>query len=170
MKLNKEKLKHYAKEIITTLVMIFLIANIISFFRSPDLTDKNLPELNTILTNQELFSTEDYKGKPVLIHFWATWCPMCKLEAPNIQSISEDYTVITIAVKSGSDRKINSFLEMRDLNYRVINDEEGILASQFKVPAYPTTFIYNKEGKLSFSEVGYTSTWSLYLRMWFAGR
>ena len=168
MNLNKKKLKHWAKEIVTTLVMIFIIANAISFFRSPDITDKNLPEINTLLTNQELFSTQDYKGKPVLIHFWATWCPTCKLEAGNIQSLSESYNVITIAVKSKTDQDINTYLKEHNLDFKVINDSQGVLAQEFSVAAYPTTFIYNTEGKLSFSEVGYTSTWGLYLRMWWA--
>jgi len=168
LNLNKKKLKHWAKEIVTTLVMIFIIANAISFFRSPDITDKNLPEINTLLTNQELFSTQDYKGKPVLIHFWATWCPTCKLEAGNIQSLSESYNVITIAVKSKTDQDINTYLKEHNLDFKVINDSQGVLAQEFSVAAYPTTFIYNTEGKLSFSEVGYTSTWGLYLRMWWA--
>ena len=168
LKINKETLKKWSKEIISTALMIFIIANAISFFRAPQLESTCLPELNTILTNQELFSTQDFQGEAVLIHFWATWCPVCKLEASNIQTISEHFNVITVAVKSGEDEIINTYLKNKDLNYKVINDEEGILAQEYDIPAYPTTLIYNKEGNLSFAEVGYTSTWSLYLRMWWA--
>jgi thiol-disulfide isomerase/thioredoxin len=166
----KENLKKWGKEIASTMVLVFVIANAVSFFRSPDIADKNLPEINTLLTNEELYSTLDYTGKPLLIHFWATWCPTCKLEAANIQSLSQDYSVLTIAVKSGSNEKINSYLTEHDLNFKVINDAQGLLSQQFSVPAFPTTFIYDKEGRLSFTEVGYTSTWGLYLRMWWAGR
>ena len=112
----------------------------------------------------------DYAGKPLLLHFWATWCPTCKLEAANIQSLSQEYSVLTIAVKSGSDEKINRYLKEHDLDFKVINDSQGLLSQQFSVPAFPTTFIYDKEGKLRFTEVGYTSTWGLYRRMWWAGR
>ena len=170
MKLNKQKLKHWAKEVAFTAVLTFLVANAISFFRAPDIHDKSLPEINTLLINEELFSTMDYTDRPILIHFWATWCPTCKLEAGNIQSISKDYPVLTVAVKSGDDAKINTYMKEHDLDFKVINDQDGILASQFQIPAFPTTFIYNKEGKLSFSEVGYTSTLGLYLRMWWAAR
>lgn len=168
MKVNKETFKKWFKEIVYTFVLIFLLANVISFFRAPDIKEKNLPEINTILTNQELFSTQDAKGKPILIHFWATWCPICKIEAGNIQSISENYTVITVAVKSGDDKDINSYLKENNLDFKVINDKEGILAEKFLVAAYPTTFIYDKKEQLTFSDVGYTSTWGLYLRMWLA--
>lgn len=148
--------------------MIFVIANAISFFRSPDLPDKTLPTINAILTNLESFTSQD-NDKPLLIHFWATWCPTCKLEASNIQTLSEHYNVITIAVKSGSDEKINTYLSEHDLDFKVINDQAGVLAEEFLVPAYPTTFIYDKNNKLTFSEVGYTSTFGLWLRMWWAG-
>ena len=159
---------HWAKEIATTALLIFILANAISLFRSPELDDKNLPDITTILTNHELFSTADFKNKPLLIHFWATWCPTCKLEASNIQSLSKNFNVLTIAVNSGSNEKINAYLKEHDLNFKVINDEQGHLAREFSVQAYPTSFIYNKDNTLSFTEVGYTSTLGLKLRMWWA--
>jgi thiol-disulfide isomerase/thioredoxin len=165
----KENLKKWGKEIASTAILLFVIVNAVSFFRAPDIADKNLPEINTLLTDEELYSTLDYKGKPLLIHFWATWCPTCKLEAANIQSLSQEYNVLTIAVKSGSDEKINRYLKEHSLDFKVINDSHGVLSQQFSVPAFPTTFIYDKEGKLTFTEVGYTSTWGLSLRMWWAG-
>ncbi len=44
-------------------------------------------------------------NKPILLHFWATWCPTCKFEAPNIEKVSKDYEVITIAVQSGTKKR-----------------------------------------------------------------
>lgn len=169
MKLSKQKLQSWAKEIAITALLVLVLSNAISYLRSPDIQDKTLPQIDTLLIDQELYSSEDAKGKPLLIHFWATWCPTCKLEAGNIQSLSQSYNVLTVAVKSGSDEKIKNYLNEHSLEYKVINDAQGILSSQFKVSAFPTTFIYDKEGKLSFSEVGYTSTLGLYLRMWWAG-
>ncbi len=151
------------------MLILVVLANAISFFRSPNLESEELPLIQAQLSDKTFFSSTAHKGRPLLIHFWATWCPTCKLEAGNIQRISQDYEVLTIAVRSGDDDKINGYLKEHDLDFRVINDDHGNLASQFSVPAYPTTFIYDKEGKLRFSEVGYTSTWGLYLRMWWAG-
>ncbi len=103
-----------------------------------------------------------------MIHFWATWCPACKLEASNIENISKTYQVITVAVNSGSDAEINTFLKEKKLSYDVINDNEGKFASKFSISSFPTTFIYDKDGEIKFSEVGYTSTLGLRLRMWLA--
>lgn len=163
------KAKLWAKEIAISALLLFLLSNAISYFRSPELKDETLPSINAILTNQEPFSTLDYQKKPLLIHFWATWCPTCKLEASNIQTLCEHYDVLTIAVKSGTDESINAYLKEHGFSFKVINDQEGILAGKFSVPAFPTTFIYDTESTLVFSEVGYTSTWGLFLRMWWAG-
>ncbi|HIC42874.1 MAG TPA: protein disulfide oxidoreductase [Sulfurimonas sp.] len=164
----KQRLRHWAKELAFMGLIIFLISNLMSYLRSPSLDNEGLPQISTFLINQEPFSTSTYEKKPILVHFWATWCPTCKLEASNIQYISDNYNVITIAVKSGSDVKINAYMQENTLNFKVINDEEGLLSQGFKVKAYPTSFIYNTKGQLSFTEVGYTSTLGLMIRMWWA--
>ena len=56
-----------------------------------------------------------------------------------------------------------------NFDYKVINDKNGVLAKQFNIAAYPTTFIYDKINNLVFSEVGYTSTLGLFLRMFWVG-
>lgn len=163
----KEKVKHYAKEIVVFFVLLTIFANIISFLKSSDLNKQQLSNINLELIDNSFYNYDT--SKPILVHFWATWCPTCKLEAPNIQTISENFQVVTIAVKSNSNQEIQEYLNERDLTFKVHNDREGVLSSKYKVMAYPTTFIYNKDGKLVFSEVGYTSTWGLWLRIWWAG-
>ena len=57
----------------------------------------------------------------------------------------------------------------RGFNYRVINDSDGKWASMYNIEGYPTTFIYDRSGQVNFTEVGYSSTLGLALRMWWAG-
>ena len=99
-----------------------------------------------------------------MIHFWAVWCPTCKLEASNIEFVSQQYNVLTIAVNSGSDEKVKAYMQENGLTFNVINDVDGAWAKQFKVETYPTTFIYNAKGKLKFTDVGYTTTAGLLAR------
>ena len=162
----KEKLKHYAKEIITFFVVMTIIANLMSLYRSADLNKDPLSAVNIKLLNNKEYVIP--KEKPLLIHFWATWCPTCKVEASNIQMISQNFEVLTVAVKSGSDKEIQDYLVDNNLNFNVINDESGFFAREYNIAAYPTTFIYDRDKKLLFSDVGYTSTWGLWLRMWWA--
>ncbi|MFT5659760.1 MAG: thiol-disulfide isomerase/thioredoxin [Sulfurimonas sp.] len=163
----KEKIKHYIKEIALFLIVMTIFANIISLYKSSDLNKNPLT-----LTNISLITGEKYalsQDKPTLIHIWAIWCPTCKVEASNIQTLSEHYNVLTIAVKSGSNDDIQSWLKESEYTFNVVNDSSGFIASNFQVGVYPTTLIYDKDKNLIFSDVGYTSTIGLVLRMWWAG-
>ena len=162
----KKKLLHYAKEILTFIVVLSILSNVISLYKSSDLSKDTLSIKTLELINDKEFNLKT--NKPILIHFWATWCPTCKLESDNIQTLSEHFEVLSIAVKSGSKNDLKIYMKEHNLNYRVHNDENAQLSSKFNISVYPTTFIYNGEKKLVFSEVGYTSTFGLWLRMWWA--
>lgn len=153
----KNKIKHYIKEILLFTVVLVIFANIISFYKASDL-NKDPLDIN--------YQFDD--SRPILIHIWATWCPTCKLEASNIQAISKKYQVLTFVVKSGTDTKVKKYMNDNNLDFKTINDTDGLLADKFNVSAYPTTLIYNKNKELIFSEVGYTSTLGLWIRMLFA--
>ena len=159
------KLKKIVKEIVIALLMIFVVSNVMSYLRKPTLESNALPQIEVKLLDGSAFSSKAIEGKPIIIHFWATWCPTCKLEAGNIQSVSEKYTVLTIAVQSGDDRKIESYMKKNGLNFKVLNDVDGVWAKKFKVEAYPTTFIYDSKGELRFTEVGYTTTSGILARL-----
>jgi thiol-disulfide isomerase/thioredoxin len=107
--------------------------------------------------------------KPLMLHFWATWCPTCRAEAGNIGRVAETHDVMTVAVKSGGPAKIREYLETNGLRFPVIDDRDGAIASRFGVQVFPTTVLVGKDGKVFWSETGYTSTWGLKLRLWLAG-
>ncbi|MBU1928171.1 redoxin domain-containing protein [bacterium] len=164
--MNK-KIVHYTKEIIFFVITITVLANIVSFYKSGDLNKSPLNIVNITLLDKQAYILQ--KNKPILIHFWASWCPTCKLEASNIQKLSEHFEVLTIAVKSGTDAEIKKYLDENNFDFNVLNDNSGFISSEFNIAAFPTTFIYDKEKNLAFSEVGYTSTFGLWLRMLWAG-
>ncbi|MCK9492507.1 MAG: redoxin domain-containing protein [Sulfurimonas sp.] len=164
----KQKLKKYIKEIALFILIMTVIANVISFYKSMDLNKQKLQEMSVTLLDKTSYTHP--KDKPILIHFWATWCPTCKLEASNIQSISKDYEVLTIAVNSGSNEEIKEYMSKNSFDFKVYSDESVFFAKEFKIAAYPTTFIYDKDKNLIFSEVGFTSTLGLYFRMWIADK
>ncbi len=162
----KAKIKHYIKEIFLFTLFITIIANVMSLYKSQSLSHEPLRIKEFCLLDNTLATLDP--SKPILIHFWATWCPVCKAEIDNIQRVSKYYDVVTIAVNSGSDYDIHQYMKGRDLNFKVVNDKESKLAQKLKIAVYPTTFIYNKDKELVFSEVGYTSSFGLFLRMFWA--
>jgi len=160
------KLKLFTKEIIVFIVTLVIISNAISYYKSTDLNKDSLNIKSLTLIDGSTYTIPT--NKAILIHFWGTWCPICKLEASNIDAISKDYEVVTIAVDSKDNDNIKKYLKDNNVNYKVHNDTESKIASKYNIAVYPTSFIYNKNGKLVFTEVGYTSTFGLKLRMWWA--
>jgi thiol-disulfide isomerase/thioredoxin len=166
MPLTKKKwtLRKILQELLTTLVLLFLISTILNFIRQPDVQeDIYAYKLQDIQNNT--VKLIEYKNRPLVIHFWGSWCPTCKFEASNIETLAQKHNVISIAVNSGSNEKISDFMAERNFHYPVINDQQGKLAQKFNISAYPTTLIYNSKGELSFSEVGYTTTLGLEARL-----
>ncbi len=159
----KWNMKSILKELTIGLIAIFILSNIISYIRKPELSSTQLPQVEITLLDSTSYTLK--KGKPIVIHFWATWCKVCKLEAQNIETLSKQYEVLTIAVNSGENAKIQAYLKERGLTFKVLNDVDGSWAKQFKVDAFPTTFIYDGTGELRFTEVGYTTTAGLLARM-----
>jgi len=162
----KEKwtVKSVAKEIISTLLLLFIVSIVINYIRKPEVNE-NIYSLKLSDIHNNSIAMYKYKKEPLVLHFWATWCPICKLEASNIEALSKKYNVISIAVNSGSNEKIRLFMKEHNLSYKVINDSDGALAKKFGIEAYPTTLIYDKNGKLKFSEVGYSTTLGLQARI-----
>ena len=162
----KSKIKHYMKEILFFAVLTIILANAISLYKSQDLSQKPLDIQNFKLIDHQEYKIPD--KKPIMIHFWATWCPVCKVEASNIDYIAKHFNVVTIAVNSKNNADIQKYMQKNHYSFKVVNDNNGMLSSKFHIAGFPTTFIYGKNKKLLFSDVGYTSTLSLYLKMWWA--
>lgn len=163
--MKKWDVKKILKEIAIGLLILFVISNVFSYIRKPDLKSSTFPQTKSQLIDGSYFETSKMKGKPLLVHFWALWCPTCKLEASNIQALSKKYEVLTIAVRSGSDEALKKYMIEKGFDFKVINDTHGYWAEEFKIEAFPTTFMYDQNGELTFTEVGYTTTAGLMARM-----
>ena len=104
-------------------------------------------------------------GKPVLVVFWATWCPVCEAEDGNIQSISRDQPVLSVAMQSEG---VARHLRERELAFATIDDPNGALAAAWNVRGVPSHFIVDGAGNVRFRVVGYATTWGLRARLWWA--
>lgn len=112
------------------------------------------------LTDQygNVHSLSDYKGKVVFINFWATWCPPCKAELPDIEELYNEYNlnkdevvILGIVNPDGQDvseEEIKDFIEENGYTFPVLFDETGEVLDYFAISAFPTTFMVDKNGEI----------------------
>lgn len=150
---------------ITIFLLVYLAAR---SWMQRDMVAGPLPEVKGISLTAEQIDISTKLERPLLLHFWASWCRICRFEQDSIQSISQEYQVVTVAMQSGSDDEVRKFLKDNNLSFTVINDEEGLLSKRFGIQGVPASFIINKQGEIAYTEVGYTSAWGLRFRLWLA--
>lgn len=97
-------------------------------------------------------SLSDFKGKKVFLNFWATWCPPCKAEMPDIEKYyqeTKDSDVVILAVNVGDDKKtVESFIKDKGYNFKVLLDTTGEVSQMYRVTGIPTSYFINTEGYL----------------------
>ena len=127
------------------------------------------PDFERGSLNGSVVRLADYQGKPLLLHFWASWCPMCEMEQGSITAIANDHPVVTVAFQSGTSEEVQRYMERKGITEWVtVVDEDGKLAEQYGIHGVPTSYVLDGEGNIRFREVGLTSGWGLRLRLWLA--
>lgn len=108
-------------------------------------------------TQGKVHKLDAYKGKWVLVNFWATWCPPCLEEMPDLQTLHEtrkDLVVIGIAMEYQDPAYVKQFASDLLVSFPIVLGNPRIAAQVGKVPGLPTTYLYNPEGKLAAYNVG----------------
>lgn len=105
----------------------------------------------------------DYKGRVVLINFWATWCPPCRAEMPSMQRLKEamkdkPFTILAVDMAE-SEAEVRQFLkDIKDtkLDFTILMDKDGKALKEWKIFVFPTSYVLDAEGKLRYSLLGST--------------
>jgi len=154
---------------INTLIFVALIAGI-RVWQHRDMASGPAPALQGYTLEGKPYTLPAHPDKPVLVHFWATWCPICRAEQNSIAAIARDHPeVVTVAMQSGTPSEVARHMRNQGIDCKAVNDQDGSLSGAWGVQAVPASFIIAPDGHVRFVEVGYTTEIGLRLRLWLAG-
>jgi thiol-disulfide isomerase/thioredoxin len=160
----------WVKPVIEVIVFLGLLIGFRAW-QHRDMPSGPAPALAGYTLAGQVYKLPAHPGKPVLVHFWATWCGVCMAEQGSISALArnKDADLITIAMQSGKTAEVERYVNKQHIDFNVINDEDGTLAQRWGVNAVPADFVVAPDGTISFAEVGYTTNIGRRLRLWLAG-
>jgi len=116
------------------------------------------PNFKLIDLDNKKYTLNNYKGKPLIVNFWATWCPPCRAELPSFNrawSKLKNKGVNMIAINIGEDpNAVFNFIREYPIDFRVLLDQESDQLKNWQMNGLPTTFILNYKGEVVYQAIG----------------
>ena len=120
---------------------------------------KNAPDFALKDMNGATVHLSDYKGKVILLDFWATWCGPCKIEIPWFMEFEQQlknrgFAVLGVSMDEGGWEDVKPYIEERKINYRILMGDDKVEQSYGGIDSLPTTFLIDRSGKIAAVHVG----------------
>jgi peroxiredoxin len=101
----------------------------------------------------------DYRGRVVLLNFWATWCPPCRSEMPSIESLSRkmngyDFAILAVSIDGFETSQLKNMIAPNHYSFTILHDPEQKVADMYLITGIPTTYIIDKDGVIVDKSVG----------------
>ncbi|MFW5940242.1 MAG: TlpA family protein disulfide reductase [Chloroflexota bacterium] len=115
------------------------------------------PDFTLETLNGDSFTLSDYRGQPVVLNFWATWCPPCRAEIPFFQAASRTYNgqVAVVGIDDGEPRGIVApYVAEMGMTYPVPLDETSEVSRRYRISSLPTTFFIDSAGTIQNIHIG----------------
>ena len=116
------------------------------------------PSFRLIDLDNKIHTLADYKGKPLIVNFWATWCPPCRAEMPSFNRAwakVKDKGVNMLAINIGEDpNAVFNFIREYPIDFRVLLDQQSNQLKNWQMQGLPTTFILNYKGEVVYQAIG----------------
>lgn len=120
---------------------------------------KKAPDFELETLDGETVNLSDFRGEKVMVNFWATWCPPCRAEMPDMQEFHEDYddaVILSVNLREteNSDRNVEDFLDEYGITFDVLSDEDSTVGNTYGAQALPTSYLINTDGTIDNKAVG----------------
>jgi peroxiredoxin len=127
----------------------------------PALVDKPAPDFSVLALDGRTVSLADFRGKKLVVAFWASWCGPCRMEMPSLvqfykanHSDSSDFEILAVSIDEDTGAATN-FATAQGLNFPVLLDPGKRMASAYQVEGIPTMFVIDKAGKVTYGQTGF---------------
>ncbi|MDN3450001.1 redoxin domain-containing protein [Planococcus sp. APC 3906] len=118
------------------------------------------PDFELMTMDGQTVRLSDYRGQRVFINFWATWCPPCRAEMPDMQQLYEEQDVpveilaVNLTASEQSQENIATFVEDFGLSFPILLDTNSETANKYKVKAVPASYMIDTTGRIAFVAPG----------------
>ncbi|MBT2680860.1 TlpA family protein disulfide reductase [Bacillus sp. ISL-35] len=104
----------------------------------------------------EEIDLKKYKGRKIMLNFWATWCPPCKEEMPAMEKFYKNHSgqIEILAINLDPQNDVKGFAEKNDLSFQILLDESGTTQKSYQIISIPTTFIIDEKGVILKRHIG----------------
>ncbi len=117
-----------------------------------------LPEFDLVDTDGNRHRSEDYLGQPLVVNFWATWCPPCRAEMPALQRAWEQLAkdgISVLGINVGEDAEtVRSFIDEQPVELPLLLDPDTQASQRWPMRGLPTTFVVDGAGHLVYQAIG----------------
>jgi thiol-disulfide isomerase/thioredoxin len=163
----KQKIISLLKTVALYALMFIVIYSAVNWWRQPIMPANPQLQLTDYQGQTVDLAAMSHK-RPTLVYFWGTWCSVCSFTSPTINKLGADnYPVVTIAVQSGSNQELRSYLDQHQFDFITINDQEGNIFADWQGQVTPS-YVVLENGEMKQGLTGIQPLWSLKLRLWLA--
>lgn len=160
--------KYWLSQALQIVLMVTVLSIGMDWYRTKDIPNEQAPPLSAIMDDGEFVDViAKSHEEPVVVYFWATWCPACKFVSPSVSWLSDYYEVVAVSGSSGPKERVEQFMQVKDYQFNNINDPNSQIMRDWHISVTPTIYVI-KEGEVSSITTGVTTPIGMLARIWMA--